>query len=133
MSLFSNEHMDTSGGIIQTQEYAQFILTAATVSQIIFACPVGQAFKVLEVRSIFSTTSTSGTVKIEYLTGTTAPGSGTAQTGAIALSGTANTLVVTAPTAQTVLNPGDRLNAIVAGTMTGLVGGFVQVTVVRVK
>lgn len=133
MGLFSNEHMDTSGGVIQTLEPAPFLLTAASVSQIIFACPAGQSYKITEVRSIFSTASSSGTCKIEYLTGTTAPGSGTAQTGAIALSGTANTVVVTAPTAQTVLNPGDRLNAIIAGTMTGLVGGFVQVTLVRVK
>lgn len=133
MSLFSNEHLDVSGGIIQTLEPAAAFLTAASVSQIIFACPAGQSYKITEIRSIFSTASSSGTVKIEYLTGTTAPGSGTAQSGAIALSGTANTLVVTAPTVSTVLNPGDRLNAIIAGTMTNLVGGYVQVTLVRVK
>jgi hypothetical protein len=131
MSLFSNEKMDTSGGVIQTVEPAGFILTAASVSQIVFACPAGQTFVVSEVRSIFSTASSSGTAKFEVLTGTTAPGSGTAVTGNIALSGTANTLVVTAPTAQVVMSAGSRLNVIIAGTMTGLVGGYVQVTLKR--
>lgn len=128
---FSNAKIDNYGGVIQTMEFAPFTLTAASVSQIIFACPIGQTYKILEVRSIFSTASSSGTAKIEYLTGTTAPGSGTAQTAAIALSGTANTLVVSAPTVQTTMKAGDRLNCIIAGTMTGLAGGFVQVTLVR--
>ena len=133
MSLFSNEKMDTSGGVIQTIEPAGTFLTAASVSQIVFACPAGQSYQVSEVRSIFSTASSSGTVTVEYLTGTTAPGSGTAITGAIALSGTANTMVATVPSTAKVLNPGDRINLIVGGTMTGLVGGFVQLTLKRTK
>jgi hypothetical protein len=133
--LFSNEHMDSSGSVIQTIEPAGTFLTATSVSQILFACPINQQFQVLEVRSIFSTGSTSGTATVEYLTGTTAPGSGTAQTAAIALSGTANTLAVTAPITASLktLSAGDRLNLIIAGTMTGLVGGFVQITLKRIK
>lgn len=134
MSLFSNERMDTSGGVIQTIEPAGTFLTASSVSQIVFACPAGQQFQVSEVRSIFSTGSTSGTATVEVLSGTTAPGSGTAVTSAIALSGTANTLTVTNPNSSNkVLNPGDRVNLIIAGTMTGLVGGFVQLTLKRIK
>lgn len=133
MSLFSNEKMDVSGGVIQTLETAQVILVATSVSQVFFACPAGQTFQVSEVRSIFSTASSSGTATLEYLTGTTAPGSGTALTGAIALSGTANTLVVTAPTAVKIMSPGDRLNLKIAGTMTALAGGYVQVTLKRVS
>lgn len=133
MSLFSNEKMDVSGGVIQTLETAGSFLTAASVSQLVFACPAGQTYQVSEVRSIFSTASSSGTATLEYLTGTTAPGSGTALTGAVTLSGTANTLKVTAPTAIKILSPGDRLNVIIAGTMTNLVGGYIQVTLKRVS
>jgi hypothetical protein len=131
--LFSNEKMDTSGGVIQTIEPAGIFLTAASASQIIFACPAGQTFVVSEVRSIFSTASSSGTAQLEVLTGTTAPGSGTAITGTISLSGTANTLTVTAPTAKVVMAAGSRLNVILAGTLTGLVGGYIQVTLKRVS
>lgn len=133
MSLFSNEKMDVSGGVIQTIEPAAMFVNAATVSQIVFACPAGQTYQVSEVRSIFSTQSTSGVAKLEVLTGTTVPGSGTAVTGNIALSGTANTLVVTAPSASVVMSAGSRLNVIISGTMTGLVGGFLQVTLKRVS
>lgn len=133
MSLFSNEKMDVSGGVIQTLETAQVQLTAASVSGILFACPAGQTYQISEVRTIFSTASSSGTATVEYLTGTTAPGSGTALTGAITLSGTANTLKVTAPTASKIMAAGDRLNVIIAGTMTGLVGGYIQVTLKRVS
>lgn len=133
MSLFSNEKMDVSGGVIQTLEPAGTFLTAASVSQLVFACPAGQTYQVSEVRTIFSTASSSGTATLEYLTGTTVPGSGTALTGAIALSGTVNTLKVTVPTAVKVLAAGDRLNVIIGGTMTGLVGGFLQVTLKRVS
>lgn len=133
MSLFSNEKMDVSGGVIQTLEPAGTFLTAASVSQLVFACPAGQTYQVSEVRTIFSTASSSGTATLEYLTGTTVPGSGTALTGAIALSGTVNTLKVTVPTTVKVLAAGDRLNVIIGGTMTGLVGGFLQVTLKRVS
>lgn len=136
MSLFSGEHMDRSGGVIMTLDVESVQLTAASLSQIVFLCPAGQHYQVSEVRSVFSTASSSGTATLEYLTGTTAPGSGTAQTAAIALSGTVNTVVVTAPVAPSslkTLGAGDRLNLIIAGTMTGLAGGYVQVTLKRVN
>jgi hypothetical protein len=131
--LFSNEKMDTSGGVIQTIEPAGLFLTAASATQIVFACPAGQTFMVSEVRSIFSGASSSGTAQLEVLTGTQAPGSGTAITGTISLSGTANTLTVTAPTTKVVMAAGSRLNVILAGTLTGLVGGYIQVTLKRVS
>lgn len=133
MSLFSNERMEANGGVIQTIEPAGTFLTAASVSQIIFACPANQTFQISEVRTIFSTASSSGVAKLEVLTGTTAPGSGTAITGNIALSGTANTLTVTAPTTAVVLAAGSRVNVILSGTMTGLVGGYLQVTLKRIS
>jgi hypothetical protein len=133
MSLFSNEKMDTSGGVIQTIEPASMFINAATVTQVIFACPAGQSYVVSEVRSLFSTASTSGVAKLEVLTGTQAPGAGAQITGNITLFGTANVLTVTPPTAQAVMTAGSRLNVQIGGTMTGLVGGFLQVTLKRIS
>jgi hypothetical protein len=133
MSLFSNEKMDTSGGVIQTIEPASMFINAATVTQVIFACPAGQSYVVSEVRSLFSTASTSGVAKLEVLTGTQASGAGAQITGNITLFGTANVLTVTPPTAQAVMTAGSRLNVQIGGTMTGLVGGFLQVTLKRIS
>ena len=135
MSLFSNEHMDTSGGIIQTQEYVQIFPTASATSQILFLCPALQSYKVLEVRAMFATASTSGTATIEYLTGTQVPGTGTAQTAVMSLSGTVNTSVVPAIPVATnkTLNGGDRLAINFAGTLTGLANCCIQLTLIRVK
>lgn len=81
--------------------------------------------------SVFSTASTSGTWKVEKLTGTTAAGGGTAlNSAAVALSGSANTVAnatIDATVAQRTFATGDRLGIVIAGTMTNLVNGFITV------
>lgn len=134
MSLISNEGMGPSGGVIQTIEPAGLALSAASTAQIMFMCPELQKFRLKEVRVIFGTASTSGTVTVEYLTGTQALGSGTAITAAIPLSGTANTMTVAAPTLPfQIMSPGDRLAIKIAGTMTNLANAYVQLTLHRYR
>jgi hypothetical protein len=133
MSLFSNETLGPSGGVIQTLEPLGLALTAASATQIFFICPDLQRWEFKEMQTVFGTASSSGTVQVELDKGTTAVGSGTNLTGAVALSGTANTVVVTPATSSIVLNPGDRIALKFAGTMTGLADGFVQLTMLRVS
>lgn len=84
--------------------------------------------EVMAVVLTFGTASTSGTVLVEKLTGTTAKGAGTAITNALSASGTANT-PVTATIVRTAsqLLVGDRLALRSGGTLTN--GRDIQVTV----
>lgn len=80
--------------------------------------------EVTKVSVSFTTASTSGTLQIEKLEGTTAPGSGTnILTSAFSLSGTANT-VMTKTTrdmnSSRVFYPGDRMAFVDGGTLTNL-------------
>lgn len=88
---------------------------------------ITRPMRLVAASSVFTTASTSGTWTVEKLTGTTAPGSGTALLSApIALSGTANTVAngtVISTEASINFAAGDRLGIKIAGTMTNLVGG----------
>lgn len=84
--------------------------------------------EVLLVKQIHGTASTSGTVTVEKLTGTTAKGSGTAITNAMSTSGTANTVATATLVAGTTqLAIGDRLAIKNGGTLTN--GKDLQLTV----
>ena len=100
-------------------------LTATDATRVIMICT--RPMKMTAVKAVFSTASSSGTITVEKLTGTTAPGSGTVLlTGTIALSGTANTVAsgtLIATTASLTFATGDRFGIVIAGTMTSLVGG----------
>jgi hypothetical protein len=104
--------------------------TATDATRVLF--PVTRAIRLKSGSSTFTTASTSGTWTVEKLTGTTAPGGGTALfTAPVALSGAANTpasgtLIATA--ASLTFAPGDRVGLVIAGTMTNLVGGVGQLT-----
>lgn len=82
------------------------------------------------VKEVHSTASSSGTLQIEKLTGTTAAGSGTnLLTGTISLAGTANTVLsgtLIATIASLTFAAGDRLGVVIAGTMTSLANCKVQ-------
>jgi hypothetical protein len=144
MSLFSSENpalgsQATAGGnIIPNTEPVVFAAQAASqaISQAIFMPDSTGTYQVVSIQAVFGTTSTSGTLQLEQLSGTTAPGSGTVMlTGTMSLSGTANTivsgtLVSTASTLQ--IAPGQRLGLKFAGTVTGLVGLVVVVGLKRV-
>lgn len=88
------------------------------------------------VQLIYSVASTSGTLTVEKLTGTTASGSGTALlTAPITTSTTANTVkpgtLITTVTSLT-LAAGDRFGLVHAGTQTNLVGLAVSLLIQKV-
>jgi len=86
--------------------------------------------EVMEIHAIWATASTSGTLNVERLTGTTAEGSGDDIIGtAVAMSGTANTVNVkkTSDITNRQLATGDRLALVDAGTLTNQVNLVVTV------
>lgn len=109
-------------------------LVAASVSETIFTAPF--ACELVAVSSVHRVASSSGTLQVQKLTGTTAPGSGTnLLTGTVSLSGTANTVVSGTPIATVAtkrLAAGDRLGFTLAGTLTSLAGCVVTVTLKQV-
>lgn len=87
-------------------------------------------FEVVSITASWSVASSSGTLQLERLTGTQAPGA-----GSVLISTTASSVISTAGTANTAntrsglqltsarqFTPGDRLGLIDGGTLTGLVG-----------
>lgn len=95
----------------------------------------GSTFKVAGATVTFGTTSTSGTLQVEVATGTQAIGAGTNQlTGAVSLSGTANTPVSgTVIASPTTITSGSRVNLIFAGTVTGLANASVNIALQRIS
>ncbi len=84
--------------------------------------------EVMEIREIHGTASTSGTVTVEKLTGTTAKGSGTTISNAISTASTANTVqTATLTKSASQLSVGDRLAIKSGGTLTN--GKDLQITV----
>lgn len=137
-----------TGGMLPKVQMVEMVqsttLSAASTSQTLFVFPkdLGQYGQYMFSYAIvsFGTTSTSGTLQIERATGTQAIGGGTALLQAtLSLSGTANTPVdstgSSAPIAATnslIFNGGDRLNILLAGTLTGLANCVVTVVLKRV-
>lgn len=68
--------------------------------------------------------SAAATFSVEVAAAATAPGSGTAQTGALSLQGTANTTINATMTASTTVSAGTSINLVVSNTAatTGLAG-----------
>jgi hypothetical protein len=97
--------------------------TAANYDQV-WTCR--HPMEILRVTAAWSVASTSGTLQLEKLTGTTAPGSGlTILTTAISTAGTANTPVTretSGLTSNRQFMEGDRLAFIDGGTLTNLAG-----------
>lgn len=142
MSLFSNEFVavadaSTCGGYkLQNILHIEVPLAAASVTgSVIFIPPVG--YTVVAVREVHAIAGGAGaTVNLEHLTGTQAPGSGTAiLTAALVLTGTANTVQSTALTniiaSAASLKALDRLAVTLAGTLTGLANCLLQISLVR--
>ncbi len=109
-------------------------IVAATVSETVWTAPF--AAELVAVSEVHRVASSSGTLQVQKLTGTTAPGSGTnLLTGTINLAGTANTVAagtLIATTATKRLAAGDRLGITIGGTMTSLAGGVVVLTLKQV-
>lgn len=112
------------------------LVAASPTTGTFFICPVG--YQVVAVREIHATAGGTGaTVNIEKLTGTTAPGSGTAiLTTGMLLTGTANTLQTTAATniilAASKGAAGDRFGYVLTGTLTGLANCCFEVSIARI-
>jgi hypothetical protein len=144
MSLFQGENaalgsQATAGGnIIPNTEPVTFVAQAAgqAITQAIFMPDNAASYQVIGVQVVFGTASTSGTVTIEKLTGTTAPGGGTALlTGTVSLAGTANTVLtgtLITNTSTLTIASGNRLGIVFGGTLTNLVGALVVVSLKRV-
>jgi len=140
MSLFSNESPQlaetatVNGSKIQNVFHISFPLTAASVNSTLFIAPVGY-----RVQSITETHSVAGgtgaTCHLEVIPSGTANGSGTTIAGTtLALTGAANVIQKATPTSTTgaTIPAGSRLGVVVGGTLTGLAGGVLQVSLVRV-
>lgn len=97
-------------------------LSATDATRAIFIA--NRAMILKSVKEVHSTASSSGTLQVEKLTGTTAAGSGTnLLTGTMSLSGTANTVVsgtLISTIASLTFAAGDRFGVVIAGTMTNL-------------
>ena len=108
------------GNLFDTQ-----VTTSANYGMIFTAI---KACEVLMVSEVHGTASSSGTVTVEKLTGTTGKGGGTAITNAMSTAGTANTVQnATLVLGTTQLDIGNRLAIKSGGTLTN--GKDLQVTV----
>ena len=87
-------------------------------------------YEIMEVHAVWSTASTSGTLMVERLQGTTAEGSGdNVLTSTIDMSGTADTVNTkkTTDLQNRQLSTGDRLALVDGGTLTNQVNLVVTV------
>lgn len=112
-----------------------FGLGASSASQTIFTCDaISGNYVVAAVEASFGTASSSGTLQVEVATGTQSVGSGTNQlTGTVSLAGTANTSVGgTVIAAPTTIQAGNRVNIILAGTLTSLANANIVVILQRI-
>lgn len=129
-----------SGTVIGYATSAQGNQGAATgtswaVNQTIFVNDnVTGTYKVVAASAVFGTAAAGVTVNVEVATGTQAIASGTNQmSSAIALSGTANTVVNGTITTQTTITAGARVNLIFAGTPTALANCSVNVILQKIS
>lgn len=126
----------TVGGIIIPQTLPIFVtLNALSVSSSLFVADA--AYQIISCKAVWGVAGgLAAVLNVEKLTGTTAPGSGTALLSSnIDLTATANTVVsgtLTAVTADLQLAAGDRIGVKLGGTLTGLVGCNLVITVKRI-
>lgn len=111
------------------------VLNALSVSSAVFVADA--AYQVVGVRGVWGVVGGAGAVlNVEKLTGTTAPGSGTALlTSNFDLTSTANTVntgTLTGTVADLQLAAGDRLGCKLGGVLTGLVGCALTVLLKRI-
>lgn len=109
-------------------------LNALDVSSVLFVADGN--YQVDSVRAVWGVVGGAAAVlNVEKLTGTTAPGSGTALlTSNLDLTSTANTVntgTLTGTTANLQLASGDRLGVKLGGVLTGLVGCAITVVLRR--
>lgn len=127
--------LTVNGVIVPQTIVVNAVLGALSVSTSVFTADA--AYQVVSMTAVWGVVGGAGAVLgVEKLTGTTAPGSGTALlTGNLDLTATANTvtsgtLTGTIPSLQ--LASGNRLGVVLGGTLIGLVGCNVTVILKRI-
>jgi len=117
------------GDVIHYQLLGTASATAANYTTIPFIAPT--AIEIVSISASWTTASTSGTLQVERLQGTEAPGAGDdIMAATINMAGTANTVVTRREndlTAFRRLEQGDRLAIEDAGTLTNLAN--LQITI----
>lgn len=120
--------------IVPVVQYFSFPIFVTDLSKTIFTAV--EAFQVTSVRAVFEVASVSGAITVEKLTGTTAPGGGTAMlTGTLSLVGTADAVLsgaLTATTSVLQLAAGNRIGIVLSGTLTSLIGAVVTIGLKRI-
>lgn len=116
---------------ISTNETVQFSaltatsFAASTNYALYTATNDSRTYQIIGVSYRFTTQATSAaTFSLEVAGAAVAPGSGTAQTGAMTLQGTANTTINGTLTTQTVFGAGSQVNLVVASTATTALANF---------
>lgn len=134
MSIFNADGLTVNGVIVPVLKTILFPIFVTDLSKSFFIATEG--LQIVNIRCVYGVAALSGTLTIEKLTGTTAPGSGTpVLTGTLDLTTTANTvlsgtLVGTQATIQ--LAPGDRLGMRLAGSLTGILGTILEIDLKRI-
>lgn len=124
MSLFSSEYFG------DRTQHTSGVFAAASIPTIFYIA--NDEYDLVEARAVWTTASSSGTLDIEQLTGTTAPGSGTVvDSASLSTAGTANTVNQFSIKSNVRLVAGDRLALKTGGTQTGLANAVVTITLKR--
>ena len=106
-------------------------VAAATVSEYVEQIdPNGPDYEVVSVEGIYDVTSTSGVAKLYNCAAGDAPAGGTLLTDSTGLNlgGTARTKVVSGLASSPRIPAGNAIGLGISGTMTGLVGGVITIT-----
>jgi len=132
----SADGLTVNGIIVPQTKTLAFPLNALNIAVSSALFIADESYQITAVRASWGVASISMNFNIEKLTGTTAPGSGTALLqSVIDTSGTANTVIsgtLTATTSALQLAVGDRIGMKIAGTITSLVGLVVIITLKRI-
>ncbi len=113
----------------------RLVFIAATVTRIVFI-PREGVWVLESITEYHQTGSTSGTLTVTVETGTTAPGSGTAQlTAVISLAAATQQILQngTLIASPTEIGPGNRASMLIAGTMTSLANGGAVISFRRIR
>lgn len=135
LGITSPDSLTEAGVIVPTTIPITAVLNALSVSAAVFVADA--AYQVIGIRAVWGVAGgIAAVLGVEKLTGTTAPGSGTALlTGNIDLTTTANTVItgtLTGTGASLQLAAGNRLGVVLGGTLTGLVGCSVTILLKRI-
>lgn len=134
LAVTTADKLTVGGVIIGVNHYISIPLFVTDVSKTVFVAP--EALQVTAIRVAYGVVSLSGALTVEKLTSTTAPGSGTAMlTGTLDLTTTANTVLsgaLTGTTSTLQLAAGNRIGVVLSGTLTGLIGANLTISLQRI-